>query len=303
MLNEQTPRAIDSLRGFEFPVACNGLAVSPDGNTLLAVGTYKPSVKLFTFQNMSMKFERHCAEEPLKCFAIDESAEKFGLLRADRSIEFHTRNGLHETIKVPNLIRDALFNRFMAEVYICGDAGLLHVLDLEEGRFRESIQLECSGAYSVCFSSANGIMGVAADDSAIFIDPRVKDVFKRVRLNNCSINGIAISGNGMNYSISTVGGLIHEFDIRSDEPIRDEKVNEKPKGLRYVGKYKLCASGNDLHIFDDKWNRNEIKWKHKINTFEVLGSVVFVGGETPSMESYHIDGLGPVSAWFTDNIV
>lgn len=49
--------------------ACQTIKMSPDNQFIIATGTYKPRVKCFEVNNLSVKFER-CFDSEVVCFSI-----------------------------------------------------------------------------------------------------------------------------------------------------------------------------------------------------------------------------------------
>lgn len=68
-------RRIELIQDFEMPGVSNTVKVSKDGNYVLATGIYKPRIKCFDVNNLSLKFER--------CF--DSEAVTFEVLSDDYS--------------------------------------------------------------------------------------------------------------------------------------------------------------------------------------------------------------------------
>ncbi|MCL4128653.1 UNVERIFIED_CONTAM: hypothetical protein GTU68_052404, partial [Idotea baltica] len=67
--------------------------VSPDGQYILASGTYKPRVKCFEVSALSLKFERCFDAEVIEFEILSEDYSKLVLLQEDRFIEFHNQGG------------------------------------------------------------------------------------------------------------------------------------------------------------------------------------------------------------------
>ena len=52
------PLPLPAWQDFDFPEASNKLRTTRDGRYLLATGTYKPRMKVFDLEELSMKMER-----------------------------------------------------------------------------------------------------------------------------------------------------------------------------------------------------------------------------------------------------
>lgn len=66
---------IELIQDFEMPGVSNGVKVSEDGKFIFATGIYKPRIRCYEVDNLSMKFER--------CF--DSEAVQFEILSEDYS--------------------------------------------------------------------------------------------------------------------------------------------------------------------------------------------------------------------------
>jgi len=59
--------------------------VSPDGKFVAAAGVYKPQIKVYEADQLSMKFERHVDGEVVQMQFLESDYKKLCLLRADRT--------------------------------------------------------------------------------------------------------------------------------------------------------------------------------------------------------------------------
>lgn len=60
---EEVEATIDLIQGFEFPEASNRIKTSRDGHHAYATGTYKPRMRVFDLDQLTLKFERHTNAE------------------------------------------------------------------------------------------------------------------------------------------------------------------------------------------------------------------------------------------------
>lgn len=54
---------IELIQDFEFPEASNRLTATRDGQSIVATGTYKPQIRVWDCEQLSLKFERHTDAE------------------------------------------------------------------------------------------------------------------------------------------------------------------------------------------------------------------------------------------------
>lgn len=73
--NVDIKRRIELIQDFDMPALSTTIRVSNDGNYIMATGIYKPRIKCFDVNNLSLKFDR--------CF--DSEAVTFEILSDDYS--------------------------------------------------------------------------------------------------------------------------------------------------------------------------------------------------------------------------
>lgn len=293
---EYSFKEFEYLADFEFPVACNDLCFSENRRRLLAVGVYKPSVRLFDMKSSTMKFERHLANDPLRVLSLEDDAEKFAILRNDKAIEFHTKGGLHEQIKVPAQPKDMLLNKISSELYVGGGYGEIYRLSLDQGRFLRSIP--CKGANSISFSKSNGILGAVARNSLSLFDSRSKNkIFSRDY--NDEVLCISMNDQGLKYVIGTEIGEILEYDLRSPRPLRKMDVGGFVRKVAYHGSI-LASTNNIVSVISDDGVVASISPGFSINTFSADGGTIFVGGESATIKGYYSEELGLPPSWIID---
>lgn len=61
-INAQLDR-IELIQDYEFPEASNKIKSTRDGSSLVATGTYKPHIRVWELDQLSLKFERHTNSE------------------------------------------------------------------------------------------------------------------------------------------------------------------------------------------------------------------------------------------------
>lgn len=61
--NDQILSRIELIQDFEFPQASNKVKSTRDGLHIMATGTYKPQIRVWECEQLSLKFERHTDAE------------------------------------------------------------------------------------------------------------------------------------------------------------------------------------------------------------------------------------------------
>lgn len=60
---EHVEGTLELIQDFEFPEASNRVKVTRDGHHVIATGTYKPQMRVWDMDQLSLKFERHSDAE------------------------------------------------------------------------------------------------------------------------------------------------------------------------------------------------------------------------------------------------
>ncbi len=78
-IREHVEGTIELIQGFEFPEASNRIKTTRDGTHAISTGTYKPQIRVWDLDQLSMKFERHTDAENVD-FVVRESQSDLGLI-------------------------------------------------------------------------------------------------------------------------------------------------------------------------------------------------------------------------------
>lgn len=62
-VREQVQGTIELIQGFEFPEASNRIQTTRGGHHVIATGTYKPQMRVWDLDQLTLKFERHSDAE------------------------------------------------------------------------------------------------------------------------------------------------------------------------------------------------------------------------------------------------
>lgn len=62
-VREHVEGTIELIQHFEFPEASNRIKTTRDGHHVIATGTYKPQMRVWDLDQLSLKFERHSDAE------------------------------------------------------------------------------------------------------------------------------------------------------------------------------------------------------------------------------------------------
>ncbi|XP_058124033.1 nucleolar protein 10 [Anopheles ziemanni] len=315
-------RRIELIQDFDMPGVASCIAVSPDGQYILATGTYKPRVKCFEVCNLSQKFER-CFDSEVEKFAIlSDDYGKVVFLHADRYVEIHAAHGRHYRLRVPCFGRDLVYHKPSCDLLVVGASPDIYRLNLERGQFLlpytnssasaiDSItvnpehQLICAGtqegtleAWDHRDRSCVGTLDVAAGLQ------NTKEV--------ASVTALEFK-NGLTIAAGTSTGHVLLYDIRARNPLAvKDHLNQLPiKKIRFQPEQKSVYSLDSamLKIWDETTLKQKacIEAVSNFNDFaHYPGSGLFLfAQEDTKMLPYYVPIEGPAPKWcsFLDNLV
>lgn len=135
--NVDQRRQIELIQDFEMPGVATSIHVSPDHQFILATGTYKPRVKCYEFNNLSVKFERCFDNEIEKFVILSDDYSKMAFLSCDRHVEFHTSAGGLYKLRIPRFGRDITYHQPSCDILVAAASTELYRLNLERGQFMQ----------------------------------------------------------------------------------------------------------------------------------------------------------------------
>lgn len=281
----------------QFPVACYDTCFSRDGQRILAVGVYKPTVKLFDLQLGMMKFERHIICDPIRILSLEDDAEKFSLLRSDKTVEFHAKGGLHEKIRMPNQPKDMLHNAATAELYLGGTYNEIYRFNLEQGRFLKSIG---ATGYRMAWSNLHGFLGAIYKKKLTFTDTRMRtEIFRSLHDNE--LLSIAQDESGLRYALGNENGEVLEYDFRSSKPLRKIQFDSFLSNIKFLKKSLVAVTASKVHFIQENDtcadDTSSIDVGFQITNFSTDDGLIMVGGENPYPKVYASEQLGSIPGW------
>lgn len=80
-IRERIEGTLELIQSFEFPEASNRIRTTKDGHHAIATGTYKPQMRVWDLDQLSLKFERHSDAEN-----VDFIVSKLPLFNINNSV-------------------------------------------------------------------------------------------------------------------------------------------------------------------------------------------------------------------------
>ncbi|KAJ7599232.1 NUC153 and WD40 repeat-containing nucleolar rRNA processing-related protein [Mycena floridula] len=340
-LREHIEGTIELIQGFEFPEASNRIRTTRDGLHAVATGTYKPQIRVWDLDQLSLKFERHSDAENVDFVLLSDDWTKSIHLQNDRTIELHTQGGFHYRTRIPRFGRSLAYHFPSCDVYLAASGNEIYRLNLDQGRFMNPLVLEADdsdgemlGVNVIDVNAAHQLLafGVDGNGTVQFWDPRSRSRVGLLRVprsrlmatgaddkSALSITVIASRSDGLSYAIGTSTGHTLLYDIRAAQPfgLKDQGYGLPVKSLSWIeGGSRMAGDGMVLSA-DKKvikiWDRTSPSTNFASITpaadlndvHHIPGSgLILTANEGIQMSTFYIPQLGPAPRWasFLENI-
>ena len=311
--NEEYSSRIEILQDCTFPVSSQCLRISKDKNYLFTSGIYPPRLKIFDFNEMSLKCERGFDSQIRKIEIISDDYKKCAFLCDDRNIELHAQYGKHFKIRIPKYGRDIKYDPIYCDLFSAGTGNEIYRLNLYQGQFLQSFICKSYGINNLAYNQPLELIGSACENGIVeLFDIRMKKSCFCFEDFNSDLTSINFSNDGLIMGIGNNKGEINVFDLRNSKPIYTINhsynlpiikilFDEYSKNIITVDK-KLAKFSN----YKTGKNFTNIEPKYDINDFEIYSNsgMFFFSTESEKIEIYFIPQIGPSPKWasFLDNI-
>ncbi|KAI0702051.1 hypothetical protein C8T65DRAFT_655861 [Cerioporus squamosus] len=286
-IREHVEGTIELIQDFDFPEASNKVKTTRDGHHAIATGTYKPQIRVWDLDQLSLKFERHTDAENVDFVMLSDDWTKSIHLQSDRSVELHTQGGFHYRTRIPRFGRALAYHFPSCDALFAASGPEVFRLNLDQGRFLNPLVLQGEGGEDIAGVNTIDInpahqlfaFGVEGNGTVEFWDPRSRSRVGILHLPRdrlmpmnsmaiptlpgiddgsrpapLSVTAIASRPDGLSYAVGTSTGHTLLYDIRSARhlAIKDQGYG-LPGGSRMAGEgYLLSADRKVIKI----WNRN-----------------------------------------------
>ena len=314
---------IELIQDFEFSEASNRIKVTPDGQYAMATGTYKPQIHVYDFANLSLKFDRHTDSENVDFVVVSDDWTKSVHLQNDRSIEFHTKGGIHYRSRIPKFGRSVAYNPVNCDLLVGASGNKIYRLNHDQGRFLNPYVLETNeGVNAVSINPVHGLVAAGLEDGTVeFWDPRSRQRAGKLFVSDhleekTQISALAYRNDGLNFSCGTSSGKSLIYDLRTSLPslVKDQGYGYDIKKIIWLDDN---SSNSNKILTSDKriakiWDRLDgkpyasMEPNVDINDIEYIpgSGMFFMANEGIPMHTYYIPNLGPAPRWcsFLDNV-
>lgn len=322
--NVDLRRRIEIIQDFDMPDISTSVQVTPDGQSIIATGIYKPRVKCFDVNNLSQKFDRCFDSEAVTFEILTDDYSKLVFLQCDRYVEFHVAHGRHYRLRIPKFGTDMKMFFPTADLFIVGVTPNIYRLNLERGQFLTPFTSEASQINKCVINKEYKLIFTGSKEGKVDCwDPRSRDLVATLDCAlNCvnenshlekfpSITAMNFDG-GLNMAVGTANGLVLLYDIRSDKPyfIKDHMEELPIKDIAFNTKQNLVFSMNKSIV--KMWEKNtgkpysHIMGSSHFNNLCVVPEtgLLFIANESPKIQTYYIPSIGPAPRWasFLDSL-
>ncbi|XP_054717941.1 nucleolar protein 10-like [Uloborus diversus] len=317
-------KRIELIQDFDMPGVSTGVKISRDGKFILATGVYKPRVRCYDVNNLSMKFERCFDAEAVQFEILSDDYSKLVLLQCDRSVEFHAQYGGYYKTRIPKFGRDLAYHKESCDLLLVGASSEIYRLNLEQGRFLSPYQTNASSINKIAVHSEYDIIACGTIEGKVEAwDPRMRE---RIGTLDCALNCMAdntvVDGlpsitalsfeHGLTLGVGTFTGQILLYDIRTNKPfvVKDHMYGLPIKNVDFIKSEELVVSLDPKCV--KFWNQNTgkpyttIQAPVHLNDLCIVpnSGLLFMANEDRKILTYFIPSIGPAPQWcsFLDSI-
>ncbi|XP_059616354.1 nucleolar protein 10 [Phlebotomus argentipes] len=320
--NGDLRRKIDLIQDFDMPGVSTSIQVTPDNQFVIATGTYKPRIKCYDFNNLSVKFERCFDSEVVTFEILSEDYSKIVFLQCDRHIEFHTAPGRHYRLRIPKFGRDLAYHTPSCDLFLAASSPEIYRFNLERGQFSQSFETQ-SPINNVCeVNPEHHLLCIGTEKGTVEAwDPRQKSrcASVQVTMENTGLDGTHIPSitalkfkNGLQFGAGTSDGQIFLYDLRSNRPFttKDHMNNLPIKRINFNPNQSIVYSMDSgvLKMWDENTGKQLtfIESSSEFNDFCTIANtgMLFFAQEDKRMQTFYVPQLGPAPKWcsFLDNL-
>lgn len=321
--NPDLQRRIQLLQDFDMPISSSQVSVSPDGNYIVATGVYKPCVKCFDVNQLSLKFERGLDSEVVKFRILSEDYSKLAFLQADRYVELHVKSGTYFRVRVPSFGRDLAYHSPSCELHVAGAGPEVYRLNLELGRFMSPLVTQSSSNNVCTFNPNHFLLAIGNQDGVVECwDPRSKVRAGSLHLSDSCYDFGSVSfkpavtaleyDGPLTLGVGTSSGQVLLYDIRSTRPliVKDHNYELPIRDIAFHRDMNLVLSADSkclkLWHSDNATPYASIEPANNISNLCYLpnSGLLLMACLDAKMLAYYIPSIGKAPKWcyFLDNL-
>eukprot|EP00057_Strongylocentrotus_purpuratus_P034480 XP_795412.3 PREDICTED: LOW QUALITY PROTEIN: nucleolar protein 10 [Strongylocentrotus purpuratus] len=312
------------IQDFEMPTVSGCIQVSHYGQHILATGTYKPRVRCYDVNHLSMKFERCMDSEVVKFHVMSEDYSKLVFLQCDRYVEFHAKYGRYHRLRIPKFGRDLTYHKPTCDLFLVGVSPEIYRINLEQGRFLSPFVSDSVAINTCSVNPIHQLLAVGTIEGRVECwDPRTR---RKAGVLDCALSSItpqtqvkgvpavtSLAFNGaMRMAVGTSTGQVLMYDIRSNKPmlVKDHRNGLAIRSLEFSPATEMVVSADSRAA--KIWSQSDgkpyvtVEAEHDFNDVCLVpnSGLMLMACEEPKLLSYFIPGLGQAPKWcsFLDSL-
>ncbi|XP_011502950.1 PREDICTED: nucleolar protein 10 [Ceratosolen solmsi marchali] len=322
--NVDIRRRIELIQDFDMPGVSTSIKLSRDGQYVFATGIYKPRMKCFDVNQLSLKFERCFDSEVVTFEILSDDYSKLVFLHCDRHVEFHAAHGKYYRLRMPRFGRDMQYHYPSCDLFLVGASNEIYRLNLERGQFLQPFISDSSAINKCTINPVHHLLLIGNNEGKVEAwDPRTKN---KVGILDCGFSCIkqhhkmetipSITSlkcdSGLTLGVGTITGQVLMYDIRSNNPfmIKDHMYNLPIKNIEFHKSMDLVYSMDSsvVKIWEKQTGKiyTSIEAQSDFNDLCIIPNtgMMFMANENTKIQSYYIPSLGPAPKWcaFLDNL-
>ncbi|KAL0866354.1 hypothetical protein Bca101_045472 [Brassica carinata] len=224
---------VEIIQDLKFEDATTRIKATPDGEYLIASGTYH--------------------------HRLDDDYSKLAFLCADRSIYLQAKYGKHHSLRIPS---DMTYDNRSCDLLCAASSPDLYRISLEQGRFISLLSTQSPALNVVSRSNVHGLIACGGEDGAVeCFDMRMKS--SAARINAVTHGGDAAAAEvtaiefddseGLQVAVGSSAGKVFIYDLRTSAPIQvKDHIYESPilsiKWQRTINTQETKLITTDKHI-------------------------------------------------------
>lgn len=256
--NDKILSRIELIQDFEFPQASNKIKSTRDGLNIVATGTYKPQIRVWECEQLSLKFERHTDAENIDFVLLSDDWTKSLHLQSDRSLALHSQGGIHTSVRLPRFGRSLGYHFPSADAVVGAASNEVYRLNLDQGRYLAPFELgsrgnRVTGCNAIDVNPAHGLLSFGTEGEGVveLWDPRMRHQAGSLNIatpqvldgallqarrqlpgvydgddedalieakRSLSVTALSSAEDGLNMAVGTSTGHVLLFDLRMDRP-------------------------------------------------------------------------------------
>uniref|UniRef100_A0A914Z8K7 NUC153 domain-containing protein n=1 Tax=Panagrolaimus superbus TaxID=310955 RepID=A0A914Z8K7_9BILA len=313
-------RSIRLIQDFEFPDVATTISLTPNGRYIIAAGVYKPMLRCFDVNELSLKFEHGLDAHALKVLPISEDYSKTIVLEEERFMEIYSNGYRHYRFRLPKFNRDMAFCREASDLFVVGAGNEIYRFNLELGQFLSPMESEAKELNCCVVNDYHQLLLCGTNDGRVeAYDHRDRN---RVGSLDCVLNSLVdydLEGDrgfaqqinsiafkdALTFGVGTSTGHVLLYDLRSTKPllVKDHQMGLPITKIDFVKEDGIVLSMDSRML--KFWEEDTGKPIGAIEPGEPLtefvrvpeSGLLFFAAETQQMLQYFVPSLGPAPKW------